>query len=179
MTVLHLPPGSINPGQIGEQWVLIFGGVTRQGNRTARRTAAEVLAAGLDVVWFDGFVEKFPDGDDRVPLDVETIKGRLTIVEFEQAEARSLASRLRAGKTMGSNVVTKLIWRLFTRRLGSILRPRACWRVVRPDVVALSQQAGPPESVVYGDDTSITSAWHAARIWPEVRVSTSLSVGTE
>ena len=179
MTVLKLPPGNIDPDQIGERWVLIFGGVTRQGNRAARRSAAEALEAGVDVVWFDGFVEKVPDSGARVPLDVETVRGDLVIVEFEEAEARSFASRLRTGKTMQSNALTKLVWRLFTRRLGSILRPRACWGIVRPDVEALARDARPPGNVVYGDDTSITSAWHAAHIWPEIRVATTVLVGTE
>lgn len=179
MTDLYLSPGNLDAREVGERWVLVLGGVTRQGNRTARRTSAQALEAGLDVVWFDGFVEKYPDSDERVPLDLETPIGRLIVVEFDEAEARSFPGRLMASKMMQANVVTRLIWRFVLRRLGSILRPRACWQVIRPDVETLSGGSAPPETIVYSDDTSITSAWHAARLWPDARVSTTVLIGAE
>lgn len=179
MTDLYLSPGDLDARQVGERWILVLGGVTRQGNRTARRTSAQALEAGIDVVWFDGFAERYPNSDERVPLDVEAPIGRLIVVEFHEAEARSLPGRVRANKKMQANVVTRLIWRFVLRRLGSILRPRACWHVIRPDVESLFAGSAPPETIVYSDDTSITSAWHAARLWPDARVSTTVLIGAE
>jgi hypothetical protein len=165
MTTALCGSGDLNAELVGDPWVLVFGGVTRQGNRRARRACARALEAGADVVWFDGFAETFPGSSQRVPLDHAASEASVFIVEYEEAEARTLSGRLRAGGRLQSRRSTRWIWQYVTRRLSMVLRPRAGWLAVRRDVAALKSRAQ-PIAIVYGDAYALTSAWHAGRIWP-------------
>ncbi|MGH3650094.1 MAG: hypothetical protein ACRDU9_05235 [Acidimicrobiia bacterium] len=164
MTTALWASGNLSTELIGDRWVLVLGGVTRQGNRRARRACARALAAGADVVWFDGFGEIFPHSSRRVPLDHVASEANVFIVEYQETEARTLSGRLRTGAGLQGRRSTRWIWQHLTRRLGMVLRPRAGWLAVRRDVAALEACAA-PMAIVYGDDYALTSAWHAGRIW--------------
>ena len=176
MTVTHAPPGHFDVGLLGDRWILIFGGVTRQGHRSSGRAASGALESGLDVVWFDGFDEATEGVLDRKPLDVAQLSGNLVVVDFTEAEARTVSSRLRSGRALRSNPVARWIWKVLLRRIGSALRPRSCWLVVKRDLRAL-QSHSPPEAIVYGDDYAITSAWHSGRIWRSAQIRAGWSNG--
>ncbi|HJS71776.1 MAG TPA: hypothetical protein VJ858_03535 [Acidimicrobiia bacterium] len=167
MTNVYRTVGQAPPATIGKDWALVFGGVSRQGNRRARRACDRALQ-DYDVVWFDGFEEEHPENGDRMPLEGDG-RGELTVIGFAEAESRTLAGRMRIGAGLASRPSTRWIWRNFTRRIGSILRPMACWSVIKSDVLALSGSR-PPVLIIYGDDYAITSAWHAGKIWPGVPI---------
>jgi hypothetical protein len=169
MTTTIISPQQMLPDALAPGWVLIFGGVTRPGNRRARGSATRALASGLDVVWFDGFEETYPDTTERVPLDDPDPSARLVIVGFASTEEDTLAGRLRTGDVFRKNPVTRWLWAHFLRRMGSLLRARACWTSVR-NLVGQLVDNPPPSAIVFGDDYSITSAWYAGRIWPATRI---------
>lgn len=173
MKTAYFPAGRLDVSAVGDRWLLLLGGVTRQGNRRARRIASSALQSGLDVVWFDGFEETDEGSSMRVPLDVVEPGGSLVIVGFENAERRTLSGRLRLGGSLRANPLGRWIWKLLFRRIGSMTRPRACWAVVRSDIRALARH-GIPEAIVYGDDYAITSAWYAGQLWRSAPLSTGL-----
>lgn len=176
MTVTHAPAGQLDVGPVGDRWILIFGGVTRQGRRSSGRAASGALESGLDVVWFDGFDEATEGVLDREPLDGAQLSGSLVVVDFAEAEARTVSSRLRSGRALRSNPVARWIWKVLLRRIGSALRPRSCWLVVKRDLRAFRSHS-PPEAIVYGDDYAITSAWHSGRIWRSAQIRAGWSNG--
>ena len=157
----------------GESWVLVVGGVTRPGNRRARRVAAKALARGLDVVWLDGFEETHPDTGARVPVDVDEPKGDLTSVGYVDAEEATASGRMRIGAGLRSNPITRWMWKLLLRRVGTILRPSAGWKAVRPTLGQLDSAVA-PRNIVYCDDYAITIAWNAGRMWTNTTISTDL-----
>lgn len=171
MRVSYTTSGRLDASRVGDHWLLILGGVTRHGNRKARRAASKALESGLDVVWFDGFEETHEDSSMRVPLEVADPKGHLMIVGFEHAEARTVPGRLLSGGQLLSNSMRRWIWRVFLRRVGTILRPRSCWTTIRRDMRLLGRHT-PPLAIVCGDEQAITSAWYAGRIWRSVPVLT-------
>jgi hypothetical protein len=158
---------------VGDRWALILGGVTRQGNRRARRIATKMLKEGLDVVWFDGFEERSKDDGTRVPLDLDELDGSLTIVGYGESDAKSFAGRLRTGSRMRSNPLTRALWRVLLRRLGTILRPRAGWLIIRPAVEQLSSLPA-PRLIVYCDVYSITSGWYSGQLWRSTPILSGL-----
>ena len=159
--------------ELEDNWVIVFGGVTRPGNRRARRLTKRALRKGIAVVWFDGFEERFENSGDRVPLDEDGFDPDLLVVGFAEAETRTLAGRLLSGQGFNGNSLGRAVWKIFLRRLGAVLRPRAGWQTIRPDVEALAR-GKPPQMILYCDDNAITSAWHAARIWASTPVGTDL-----
>lgn len=165
MKVSYTTPGRVNPGSITGPWVLIFGGVTRQGNRRARRTASLSLASGHDVVWVDGFEETYPDSGERVPLEETEGTATLVVVGTVAAENLTLAGKMRTGSRLTRNPLTRTLWKVLFRRLGTLLRARASWTVVRADIRSLATRDAPAR-IFYADDYAITSAWYAGRIWP-------------
>lgn len=171
MNVTYTDSGRLQGIEVGERWLLILGGVTRQGNRQARRSAAKALESGIDVVWFDGFEETYESSSMRVTLEVDEPRANLVVVGFSDAEANTLAGRLRMGRWLRANPLGRLIWKLVLRRIGSMLRPRAGWTAIRSDIRTLSGHRA-PEAIVYGDDYAITSAWYASRVWKSVSVAT-------
>lgn len=170
-------PGEVQPLSLGEQWVLVFGGVSRAGRRRARRSVLSALESGIDVVWFDGCDEEddepFPSGDVN-HFDVE-----LQRIDFAAEEARSVAGRLRTGDSLRSGRLGGLLWRVGLRRVGNLLRARSAWSVVRPDVECLRGANTDPRLIVCCDDHAITSAWHAAKLWPNTSLVSSLKVPVE
>lgn len=86
----HLPESS---------WIVVFGGVTREGNRRARRAIRAALEEGLSVVWFDGFSERWDEqrSSDRVPLDVPVPDGKVVVVDYRGEEVRHWLTRLVEG----------------------------------------------------------------------------------
>lgn len=162
-----------DPSEVGPKWALLLGGVTRQGNRRARRLAVEMLQDGLDVVWFDGFEEASRDGE-RVPLDVGDVDTGLTIIGFRADDERSWAGKLRAGTGMKSNPITRALWQFLLKRIGTALRPRTCWKIAQPVVDELAKNST-PQIVVYCDIYALTSAWYVGRRWRAVPILSGLS----
>ena len=200
----------VGPGEVGghlpsDTWVLVFGGVSREGNRRARRAAAKALDNGFDVVWMDGYAEVFKDdGGHRVPLDTNE-SGAVVIVDYSIAErahflnrmvqtipdslvapVAAIERRLHASSAHGARQITQArrglvaMMRKFRkkllRRISQVFRGMVGWRVVRSDVQALAVSAPPPTYIVFGDDFALTQAWHAARIWTESPVGTELKI---
>jgi hypothetical protein len=178
MTVTYTSPGALDSGVIGNRWVIVFGGVSRQGNRRSRRTAASALRAGLDVVWFDGFEETYTGSEERVALDGPEGAAHLVVVGIQAAENLTFAGRLRTGGPFLRNPITKALWKVLFRRLGTLLRARACWKVVRDDVHALAD-LDDPAMLFYGDDYAITSAWYAGKIWTRPPILAQFPDGDE
>jgi hypothetical protein len=165
--------GFVDPPSVSVSWVLILGGVTRHGNRRARRVAVQMLKDGLDVVWFDGFEERDVDSGSRVPLEVPDVHPEITIVGYRDAEDRSLAGRLRTGSGLKANPFTRAMWKLVLRRIGTVLRPRAGWKAIKPEIEMLA--AGPaPRLIVYCDVYAITSAWYAGNQWTSTPILSGL-----
>jgi hypothetical protein len=106
-------------------------------------------------------------------LSVELDGGRLWIVDFRSAEEATLAGRLRLGTALRSNALSRFLWKVIGRRLGLLLRPRACWKVVREDIMSL-KSSPPPQAIILGDDFAVTSAWYAGRLWPGCPITTQL-----
>jgi len=173
MTPIETYNGYLHPTSLSDTWVLIFGGVTREGNRRARRATAVALASGNDVVWFDGFEETDPDTGNRVPLDSAVSDEGLFILGFVEREAQTLSAKLRLGGRLRSSSLARKLWYAVLRRVGLVLRPRACWKAVRDDVRVLAA-ASAPASILYCDDYSITSAWRAGRLWESTPIVASL-----
>lgn len=179
----------------GGGWVLVFGGVTREGNRRARAATEKSAELGLAVIWFDGYREYDGDGGgQRVPLGADPGEARVVVVDYSEAErghwinllgrtslspnhAKPVEQLVRsAGKRGGivrrvRRAVTRAWWVFRTkvlRRLSQTFRGVVGWRLVRADVTAVADQAPPPSQIIYGDDFAQTQAWHAVRIWPDV-----------
>lgn len=159
-----------NLHDIGPDWVLILGGVTRTGHRRAQRVTELAGNSGLDVVWFDGLV------DDESPLEtVPDETGSTTtvvVVTFGEELRRTMSGRMRSGDGLRQNALGRQVWRVL-RKVGGLLQPRACWRVIEKDVRELANLT-PPAGIVYTDDQAITSAWYASRIWRSAPVATDL-----
>lgn len=155
------------PG-IGSEWILLLGGVTRSGHRRAQRVLEEALRSGLDVVWFHGLTETEPHA-----VDVSDSTSGLTIIGFGEQLRATVSGRLRSGDGLRTNAIGRQLWRGL-RKIGGLLQPRACWRVIEEDIRRLAEKT-PPTSIVYTDDQAITSAWYASRIWPGAPVATDLS----
>lgn len=183
-------------------WILVLGGITREGNRRARRACRDAIDTGLNVVWFDGFEESFDDGS-RVPIVVDhsfsvvvvgyrdterghPINAMVTAVPdaierlFVKIESGAAASRVeflsRLGTVLRRNIVPLLatIRKKLLRRFSQIFRGIVGWRIIRPALVSLVERAPSPSAVVYGDDFALTQAWRVARVWPEVPIDMEL-----
>ena len=172
------PAEVVEPKHVGESWVLVFGGVTRPGNRRARRVVVKALKKGFDVVWFDGFEERYEDTEVRVPLDETVFDASLAIVDYEETERKTFAGRLRSGDGLRSNTLTRTIWKVVLRRLGTILRPRAGWSAIRPGVESLAKGTA-PQLIIYCDEYAITCAWYAGRLWRSVLISADFPQKTQ
>lgn len=82
-----------------EPWIVVFGGVTREGNRRARRAIKAALESELSVVWFDGFSEGWGQGQspDRVLLDVPVPEGSVIVIDYETEERGHWFTRIVEG----------------------------------------------------------------------------------
>lgn len=173
MTETHIPLGHLGQDSISRPWIVVFGGVTRIGNRRARRAAARALSWGMDVVWFDGYEEVHPSGS-RVRLKASPTDGaKVVVVGFRNEESSGLAGRLRNRTAGDQEVETSRLWSPTTRRVGNLLRSRACWTAVREDVRRISGIED-PKFIVFTDDHMITSAWYAGRIWAATPICSDL-----
>lgn len=176
MNELFSELGHVDPRSVSAPWAIVLGGVTRKGNRRAHRAAARALDLGLNVVWFDGYEETDPLSGARVPLEGQGAGGVKTVVVGFKAKASStLAERLQvSGRARNVPVIGKLMSRL-GRRIGTILRARACWSVIRDDIKRLGV-LGEPTFIVFTDDHMLTSAWYAGRVWKSAAICSSLPV---
>ncbi len=196
---------SFDPVTVKDPWILLLGGVGRSGNRRARRFAASALESGRDVVWLDGFEEQMEDeAGTRVPTEVETVNGRLFIVGYRDAEQRLAYNRVAswvsgvvyaagsgAAEVLGtskskavahfgrrvrrvSRRVGNALFAKFFGRVASALRGRGGYRIMRGMLESLAVSRT-PEVVVYCDDYALTLAWHCARLWPDVPVSSEFT----
>jgi hypothetical protein len=192
-------PGALDVGSQSARWVLVFGGVTREGNRRARRGAARALEEGWSVVWFDGYGEVFEDGSDqRVPLEVDLPSDAVTVVDYSVVERSHWLNRMgetvpkalirppehgerRMASSRRLHVIRYLrraivrfalvFQRAVLRRLSQVFRGVVGWKLVKSDVLGLTNLAGPPELIVYGDEFALTQAWHAVRLWPDIEAA--------
>jgi hypothetical protein len=194
-----MPEKVIGLGQISghlpsDPWVLVLGGVTREGNRRSRRAIRAALGKHLSVIWFDGFGERVGPGQQRVPLEVAVPDGSVVVVDYSQVEQAHWLNRMveavpsaivtpvemvegsLAGRSSGrSSWLTRvrralqraaMVFRVkFLRRIAQIFRGMVGWNIVRDDVERLSRIVPPPMRIVYGDDFALTQGWRAARIW--------------
>lgn len=142
-------------------WVLVIAGVTPLGRRRAVRAVSHALDAGQKVVVIDGQVPAL-SAEDLDSAD----PSRVTVYSFGVEERRRLAARL---TEPASNARRGRLWRSVGRRVGTVLRPWAVWSRARSAIRSLSRQAS-PERIVCCDESSITTAWKATRIWPGVPV---------
>jgi hypothetical protein len=179
----HVPQGP---------WMLVFGGVTREGNRRARAATDVSAGMGLPVVWFDGYREGF-DGqpETRVALDMTDSNTQVLIVDYSEDEKSHWVNRmvdsiptmlLRPLQATEGRFQSGFLRRLHSalgrairafrksvlRRISQIFRGAVGWSLVKNDVNAIAKLVSPPVQIVYGDDFAFTQAWHAVRIWPEV-----------
>lgn len=177
MNSRHVTAGRLDAGSVGERWVLVLGGVTRAGSRRAQRVAAAAVDSGNDVVWFDGLSDEDSDRDQQTPVG-QGSPMTLLVVDFHEVEASSWAARLRSPSRFQANGATRLLWRVALRRVGSVLRPRACWTAIKSDIKRLSN-ASAPAAIVFCDDYSITSAWYSGKIWPDAPLTMELAVSIE
>ena len=76
--------------------IVVFGGVTRAGNRRARDACRAAMSAGYDVIWFDGFEEvaSYEGVPQRVPLDAEPIGQTVVVIGYAGAERHLLINSL-------------------------------------------------------------------------------------
>lgn len=145
--------------------------MTKTGHRRAQRVAERAENAGLDVVWFDGLLD---DSFATSPIQESETPGstRLTVIPFGEGLRQTMSGRMRSGDGLRTNAIGRQLWRML-RKVGGLLQPRTCWRVIAKDVGKLSHGT-PPTSIVYTDDQAITSAWYASRIWRGAPVTTDL-----
>lgn len=168
--------GQLEPGVVSNPWIIVFGGVTRKGNRRARRAASRALSMGMDVVWFDGYEESDPRTGYRLPLDIgTTTDASAVVVGFKHEESVTLAGRLRVGGRARHNGMTRWLWTRSARRMGNLMRARSCWSVIRADVLRL-KHLSEPTFIVFADDHTLTSAWYAGRVWKSAPICSSLPV---
>lgn len=170
-------------------WILILGGLSRAGNRRARRVVAGVVGRGAVPVWIDGFDERREEDGERVVIDGLADDARVLVVPCAEQE-RSLSEHgftMRCSRWVGGTysalerrrVATPVVRRgrgaakLLERslaRAGGVGRGRRLWHLLRPelDSIDLDQR---PTAVVYCDDYALTSAWYLSRRWPDVEAS--------
>lgn len=168
MNVIRTTPGEIDPTHhIDDPWGLIFGGVTLQGERRTKRAIATALQSGVDVLWFNGCETTL--ANDEIVSPRTAPASNVVIVECWKAESRSLTARMRSGRSLHRNRLARSIAKSVVHRLGTMLRSRERWKVIRVDVQMMASHNG-PSFILCADDTAITSAWHAARLWPAAAV---------
>lgn len=165
-----------------DPWVLILGGVTREGNRRARRTASAALESGISVVWFDGFEESYESREgERVPLNQHrsAVGVPITIIGYAEHERGHWLNRMfnpLAGleRPLPTGGLSRTILTKVLRRISLIFRGVIGWRLVKPDIEELARTAPAPIQIVFGDDFALTQAWYAARIWTRVPAAMEL-----
>lgn len=146
---------------VGETpWVLVIAGVTPLGRRRALRAVEHALETGENVVVIDGQVPALI-AYELAPSDSH----RVFVHSFGVDERTGLAARL----TEPGSKRRGRVWRAVGLRTGVMLRPMAVWSRAKTAVRPLED--GPaPVRIVCCDETSITTAWKSARIWPGVPV---------
>lgn len=193
-------PGTVDLRAQGRRWVLIFGGVTREGNRRARRAVSRALEEGWAVVWFDGYREVFEDDpNERVQLGEDAPSDSVTVVDYSDDERSHWLNRMveRVPKALvrplesteqrvgangrGIEMTRRLrrsmarfmlgFQRVVLRRISQLFRGVVGWRLVRNDVLGLADAAVPPEQIIFGDEFALTQAWHAVRLWPDTEAA--------
>jgi len=175
----------IGPENISEPWVLVLGGISRDGNRRARRAAREAASHGLNVLWLDGYEETYPgENSQRVPIEGLDGPGVVVVAGFRQRERGSLLNRLSYGSPKANHLdsetddeagwdppstrIGRAVARIRTslfRKINQVFRGYLLWRLLRPILARLHDSSPQPASIVYCDDYTIPAGWHAARIW--------------
>lgn len=196
-------------GEIGahlpaDPWVLVLGGVTREGNRRARRAVREATSGGLSAIWFDGFDERYEDAREmRVELGGDLDYSNVVVVCYADEErahwlnsagdaltqrvekgSRSIEEKVSGRFDATAKVLRRIrMWveklarrvrKLVLRRLSQIFRGLVGWSLIESDIVTLERTVAAPMAIVYGDDHAFTQAWRVAKIWTHVPVSTEL-----
>lgn len=199
-----MPETVLTRGQVSAcipagRWILIFGGVTREGNRRARAATEASAEVGIHVVWFDGYREVFNDRpDDRVALDDKVSTTQVLVIDYSADEKRHWVNRMvdsvpaallrplqategqfRSGlpRRLHTSIgrAIRAFRRIVLRRVSQVFRGAVGWSLVKNDVNAIARLVESPVQIVYGDDFAFTQAWHAVRIWPEVEAGMRVS----
>jgi len=168
---------------------LVFGGVTLEGFENARRLADHLTSLGRGVVWFDGFPgDKRAHGptDGLFVIDYGERERNRRLNRLERERTETISSFIEYSVTPGTDTGTehsgptgaattmtddagRFVAR-FLKRWNTATRGYASWRLIRGEVVALSERLT-PEEIFYCDDHALTAAWHAARLWPATPVT--------
>ena len=148
-------------------WVLVLGGVSRAGDRRARRAVLAALEANTNVIWFDGFER--PDDDATEDPTIEPTNGELLIVGFRDAERRLFLNRIE--NVFGSTPKRRKFRNQFVRPLGTVTRSYRNWILLRPTLRSMMPVVSSPTQIIWSDDFSLASAWHIARLWPDAAVA--------
>lgn len=194
--------GEIDEHLPEEPWILVLGGITREGNRRARRAIRNALDADTSSLWFDGYSERAREGDaERVPLDAAIPDGHVVVVDYAanrrrrwsnrmvEGVPRALLSPLVRAEDIAAGAAAKRVPVLtrvrralqrvlgsfrsrLLRKIGLVVQGRVCWRIVENDFAFLLEHAPPPRQVVYGDDVALTQAWHVGKSWLDAPIST-------
>ena len=174
--------------ELSERVAIIFGGVTRSGDRRARREIRKAFANDCDVVWFDAW-----EGEDHSGLTIrrhvfeENSDHRVLVVACRAEERALLVNRLPNapryvisrlekspfGRLPGMPGLLGLIetaWRRLARpvfvAIAKSSRGVLAWQRLESRIRAVAAHVPSPECVVYVDDYSLPVAWNAARsIW--------------
>lgn len=193
----------IGPLRIGvDEWpelsdhvAVIFGGITRSGDRRARRNVRAAVEDGCDVIWFDGWEgrEDSPDGSRRQPLD-SALDGTVVIIGYREMERNLVVNRLpqmnrRIDKgvkslPIGNSRPVRRALALFDSAFTSSVRPWLkfvssvfrgwfAWRRLSAVVAEVARRQPVVLSLVYVDDYSLPLAWNAAHHWPDCRTGGS------
>jgi hypothetical protein len=147
-------------------WLLIFAGVTMDGARRAEAICRDASRRDLSIVLFDGVGYEFETSQEGSSSDARSI-----VVDYSEEERAAPAARLSTIGRSGRGATPTL--RRMVGRIGGMGRGRSGWLLVRPTVLDLSL-GEPPTQIVYCDESSFVSAWHSARIWPDVAVASSI-----
>lgn len=187
MSETYISFGHLDPEVINDPWVLVLGGISRAGNRRARRAARAAVRTGYHVLWFDGFEEVDPHHPDR-RLEVLEPTGpdQVTVLGYKIVERHQLLNRLAFGKLPETETgaianggdkkrwIGLMIFRLalrirkrIIRKIYKAVRGYLNWRKLRPEILKLRSLPN-PAFIVYCDEYATPSAWHATRIWDKV-----------
>jgi hypothetical protein len=147
-------------------WLLIFAGVTMDGARRAEAVCRDASRRDLSIVLFDGVGHEFETGQEGISSDTRSI-----VVDYSEEERATPAARLSTMGRSGRGATPTL--RRMVGRFGGLGRGRSGWLLVKPTVLDLAL-GEPPTQIVYCDESSFVSAWHSARIWPDVTVASSI-----
>lgn len=185
---------------LSDRVVVVFGGVTRSGDRRARRQLRRAVAAGCDAVWFDAWegVVHLPTRVERHVFEADQDQ-TVVVVGYRALERNLLVNRLPNGNRFIRQVLERRgllqqpgvvrTMRVFDALWGrlafpvlvavaKVARGRMAWPEVAPLVAAVADHLDAPECLIFTDDHSLPVAWNAARfVWRDCPASNEFIEG--